>query len=96
MELAAAHAIAMLARESVPEEVTAAYGGRHFSFGKEYLLPKPFDPRLMERIAPAVAKAAMESGVAARTVHEPEIYKAALKKRIHDVQQRVHAMMNLQ
>ncbi|WP_295638011.1 malic enzyme-like NAD(P)-binding protein [uncultured Mailhella sp.] len=96
MELAAAHAIAMLAREPVPEEVAAAYGGRHFSFGREYLLPKPFDPRLMERIAPAVAQAAMESGVAAHVLHDPERYRAALKARIHNVQQRVHAMMNLE
>ena len=62
MKIAAAHAIAELARQQVPEEVAAAYGGRASSFGPEYIIPSPFDPRLMEIVPCAVAKAAMESG----------------------------------
>jgi malate dehydrogenase (oxaloacetate-decarboxylating)(NADP+) len=64
MKLAAAKAIAKLAKEPVPEIVTKAYGESHLSFGRFYLIPKPVDPRLITTIAPAVAKAAIESGVA--------------------------------
>jgi malic enzyme len=64
MMLAAVSAIAQLAKEPVPPEVSRAYGGQSFSFGKNYILPKPTDPRLMSRVPPAVAKAAIESGVA--------------------------------
>jgi len=63
MKLAACHALAKLAQEDVPEAVSDRYGGRHFQFGPEYLLPKPFDPRVLLKVAPAVAKAAMDSGV---------------------------------
>src|SRR3546814_8260851 len=62
MKIAAANAIAELARQQVPEEVAAAYGGRASSFGPEYIIPSPFDPRLMEIVPAAVAKAATESG----------------------------------
>jgi malate dehydrogenase (oxaloacetate-decarboxylating)(NADP+) len=64
MEIAAVHAIADLAQAEQSERVAAAYAGEKLSFGPEYLIPKPFDPRLMMKIAPAVAKAAEESGVA--------------------------------
>jgi malate dehydrogenase (oxaloacetate-decarboxylating)(NADP+) len=64
MKLAAVHALAALARESVPDTVRRAYAQQDFSFGTEYLIPKPFDPRVLYYVAPAVAKAAMESGVA--------------------------------
>ena len=67
MEIAAVHAIAELARQEQSDVVAAAYGGiEDLAFGPEYLIPKPFDPRLIVKIAPAVAKAAMESGVATR------------------------------
>ena len=59
MKIAAAEALAELAREPVPEEVAAAYGGRSHSFGRDYIIPAPFDPRLMEVVASAVAEAAM-------------------------------------
>ena len=62
MKIAAANAIAELAREQVPEEVAAAYGGRAHSFGPDYIIPAPFDPRLMEVVPAAVAKAAMGFG----------------------------------
>jgi len=64
MKMAATRALADLTREDVPEAVERAYGGERFRFGADYLIPKPFDPRIMLRVAPAVAKAAMESGVA--------------------------------
>ncbi len=64
MKLAASRALAELARQDVPESVSAAYGGQVFSFGRDYIIPKPFDPRVLTSVAPAVAQAAMESGVA--------------------------------
>src|SRR6478736_3636653 len=79
MEIAAVHAIAELAQAELSEVVTAAYAGATLSFGPEYLIPKPFDPRLMMRIAPAVAKAAADSGVAARPIADMEAYRAKLQ-----------------
>jgi len=64
MKLAACHALAKLAREEVPDAVSASYGGQKFKFGREYLIPKPFDTRVLLKVAPAVAKAAMDTGVA--------------------------------
>lgn len=68
MKLAAVKALSDLAREDVPEKVSAAYGGKSFKFGKEYLIPKPFDTRVLLRVAPAVAKAAIDSGVAQKKI----------------------------
>ena len=79
MEIAAVHAIAGLAQAEQSEVVTAAYAGATLSFGREYLIPKPFDPRLMMRIAPAVAQAAADSGVAARPIADMEAYRAKLQ-----------------
>ena len=67
MKIAAAEALAELAREPVPEEVAAAYGGRTQSFGRDYIIPAPFDPRLMEVVASAVAEAAVKTGVSRRS-----------------------------
>ena len=75
MKMAAVRAIAELAHAEVSDVVASAYGGRSLSFGPEYLIPTPFDPRLMERIAPAVAKAAMDSGVAARPLADLKAYR---------------------
>jgi len=83
MKIAAAHAIAELAREQVPEEVAAAYGGRASSFGREYIIPAPFDPRLMEVVPAAVAKAAMESGVATRPILDMDEYRTSLRARLN-------------
>jgi malate dehydrogenase (oxaloacetate-decarboxylating)(NADP+) len=75
MEIAAVHAIAELARQEQSDVVSAAYGGiQDLAFGPEYLIPKPFDPRLIVKIAPAVARAAMESGVATRPIADLEAY----------------------
>ncbi|MBX7533772.1 NADP-dependent malic enzyme [Qipengyuania sp. 1XM1-15A] len=82
MKIAAAQAIAELARERVPEEVAAAYGVSH-QFGEEYIIPAPFDPRLMEVVSSAVAKAAMDSGVAKAPIEDFEAYRHALKARLN-------------
>lgn len=79
MKLAAVHAIAQLAKEPVPSVVGSAYGLEDITFGKEYILPKPLDPRLLSVVAPAVARAAMESGVARRPVTDWDEYDAHLK-----------------
>ncbi len=79
MEIAAVHAIADLAQAEQSEVVAAAYSGASLSFGPEYLIPKPFDPRLMMRIAPAVAQAAADSGVALRPIEDLDAYRAKLQ-----------------
>jgi malate dehydrogenase (oxaloacetate-decarboxylating)(NADP+) len=83
MKIAAAYAIADLARQQVPEEVAAAYGGRASSFGPEYIIPSPFDPRLMEIVPAAVAKAAMDTGVAQRPIANLDDYRTRLRARLN-------------
>jgi malate dehydrogenase (oxaloacetate-decarboxylating)(NADP+) len=83
MEIAAVQAIAQLAREESSEEVASAYGIRDLAFGPEYLIPKPFDPRLMMRIAPAVAAAAMRSGVASRPIADLDEYRNRLQQLVY-------------
>ena len=83
MKIAAANAIAELAREQVHEDVAAAYGGETHQFGREYIIPAPFDPRLMEVVPMAVAKAAMASGVAQRPIDDFEAYRLELKGRLN-------------
>jgi malate dehydrogenase (oxaloacetate-decarboxylating)(NADP+) len=79
MKLAAVHALAKLAREDVPDNVSASYGGKSFKYGPEYLIPKPFDPRVLLWVAPAVAKAAMDSGVAQKNIENFNVYKDTLE-----------------
>jgi len=79
MEIAAVHAIADLAQAEQSEVVAAAYAGEQLAFGPEYLIPKPFDPRLMMKIAPAVAQAAADSGVALRPIGDMEAYRERLQ-----------------
>ena len=79
MEIAAVHAIAELAQAEQSEVVAAAYAGEQLAFGPEYLIPKPFDPRLMMKIAPAVAKAAADSGVALRPIADLDAYREKLQ-----------------
>jgi len=83
MEIAAVHAIAALAREEQSDVVANAYGIHDLSFGPEYLIPKPFDPRLIVRIAPAVAKAAMDGGVASRPIADFDLYREQLQQFVH-------------
>ncbi len=82
MKLAASKAIAALAKEPVPDIVNKAYGDDKITFGKTYLIPKPLDPRLITTIAPAVAKAAMESGIAKTVIIDWEAYNVELEERI--------------
>jgi malate dehydrogenase (oxaloacetate-decarboxylating)(NADP+) len=83
MEIAAVHAIAELAQAEQSEVVAAAYAGEELAFGPEYLIPKPFDPRLMMKIAPAVAKAAADSGVALRPIADMEAYRERLQSFVY-------------
>ena len=83
MKIAAASALAELARQQVPEEVAAAYGGMAPSFGRDYIIPAPFDPRLMEVVPAAVAQAAMDSGVARLPILDMTAYREALKARLN-------------
>ncbi|ESQ80885.1 NADP-dependent malic enzyme [Asticcacaulis sp. YBE204] len=82
MKLAAAQALAQLAREDVPDEVAAAYQGRHLKFGKDYIIPTPFDPRLIWYIPPFVAQAAMDTGVARKPITDMDAYRKTLEKRL--------------
>ncbi len=82
MKIAAAHAIAALAREDVPDEVDAAYAGRRLHYGPEYIIPVPFDPRLIAAVPLAVAQAAMESGVARRPIIDIDGYRKELSARL--------------
>ncbi|MGE5546630.1 MAG: NADP-dependent malic enzyme [Solirubrobacterales bacterium] len=82
MKIAAAEAIAQLAREDVPDEVDAAYAGRRLRYGPEYIIPVPFDPRLIAAIPPAVAKAAMDSGVAQKPIIDLDGYRKELSARL--------------
>ncbi|MTJ84405.1 MAG: NADP-dependent malic enzyme [Telmatospirillum sp.] len=82
MKIAAAEAIAALAREDVPDEVDAAYSGRRLRYGPEYIIPVPFDPRLIASIPPAVARAAMDSGVARKPIIDMAVYRRELTARL--------------
>ncbi len=82
MKLAAATAIAALARDEVPADVAAAYAGRQMAFGREYILPVPFDQRLITKVAVAVAEAAMETGVAQKPITDMDAYRRTLSGRL--------------
>ncbi len=82
MKIACANALAQLAREDVPDEVAAAYGGQRLTFGPEYIIPSPFDPRLIWYIPPFVAQAAMDTGVARKPITDMDAYRATLAQRL--------------
>jgi len=82
MKIACANALAQLAREDVPDEVAAAYHGRQLKFGPEYIIPTPFDPRLISYIPPFVAQAAMDTGVARKPIEDMDAYRASLAQRL--------------
>jgi len=84
MKMAAVKALAELAKEPVPEQVNIAYGETRFAFGKNYIIPKPFDPRLITKVPPAVAKAAMDSNVAKEPITDWERYEDELLERLGD------------
>jgi malate dehydrogenase (oxaloacetate-decarboxylating)(NADP+) len=81
MKMAAVKALAELTREPVPEQVNIAYGETRLTFGREYIIPKPFDPRLISEIPPAIAKAAMDSGIAKEPIEDWDRYKEELRQR---------------
>ena len=93
MKIAAARALADLAREEVPAEVVAANAGQPLTFGSDYVIPKPFDPRKIEYLCPAIAEAAVISGVARRPMPDKEAYKAELKSRIARVRERTKTLV---
>jgi malate dehydrogenase (oxaloacetate-decarboxylating)(NADP+) len=94
MKMAAVNALAALAKESVPEQVNIAYGETKLIFGREYIIPKPFDPRLITMVAPAVAKAAMDSGVALQPITDWEGYKEHLLDRLGSDNKMVRLLAN--
>lgn len=94
MKMAAVKALAALAKESVPEQVNIAYGETKLVFGRDYIIPKPFDPRLISTVAPAVARAAMESGVALHPITDWEKYKEELLERLGSDNKMVRLLSN--
>jgi malate dehydrogenase (oxaloacetate-decarboxylating)(NADP+) len=94
MKMAAVKALAALAKESVPEQVNIAYGAKKLVFGRDYIIPKPFDPRLISVVAPAVAKAAMDSGVALNPILDWEKYKEELLDRLGNDNKMIRMITN--
>jgi malate dehydrogenase (oxaloacetate-decarboxylating)(NADP+) len=94
MKMAAVRALALLAKEHVPEQVNIAYGETKLNFGRDYIIPKPFDPRLITTVAPAVAKAAMESGVALNPITDWIKYEEELLERMGSNNKMVRLLTN--
>jgi malate dehydrogenase (oxaloacetate-decarboxylating)(NADP+) len=94
MKMAAVHALADLAKQLVPEQVNIAYNEKNLQFGREYIIPKPFDARLISEIPPAVAKAAMDSGVALKPITDWEAYKEELADRLGTGNKLTRMLMN--
>jgi len=94
MKMAAVRALAALAKESVPEQVNVAYGATKLGFGREYIIPKPFDPRLISTVSPAVAKAAMDSGVAKNPIVDWAKYEETLLERLGNDNKMVRFITN--
>jgi malate dehydrogenase (oxaloacetate-decarboxylating)(NADP+) len=94
MKMAAVRALAALAKEHVPEQVNIAYGETKLNFGRDYIIPKPFDPRLITTVAPAVARAAMESGVALHPIHDWNRYEEELAERMGSDNKMVRLLAN--
>ncbi len=94
MKMAAVKALAGLAKEVVPDVVIRAYGGKDFSFGPDYIIPKPFDPRVLWKVAPAVANAAMETGVAKHPITDWARYEEQLKERLGYSQEVIRFMIH--
>ncbi|MDV6170282.1 NADP-dependent malic enzyme [Flavobacterium sp. DG1-102-2] len=94
MKMAAVHALAELAKSPVPEQVNIAYGETKLNFGRDYIIPKPFDPRLIAVVAPAVAKAAMESGVAKNPILDWDKYTEELLERLGNDNKMVRLLTN--
>ncbi|MBN1301811.1 MAG: phosphate acetyltransferase [Melioribacteraceae bacterium] len=94
MKMAAVKALADLAKEQVPDVVIKAYGGKEFTFGPDYIIPKPFDPRVLWKVAPAVAKAAIETGVARKNIESWQAYSEQLQERLGFSQEIMRIMIH--
>jgi len=94
MKMAAVKALAKLAKEPVPEQVNIAYGETRFTFGRDYIIPKPFDPRLITTVPPAVAKAAIESGIAQEPIKDWDAYEDALLERLGEDNKTVRLLLD--
>lgn len=94
MKMAAVRALAKLAKETVPEQVNIAYGETRLTFGKDYIIPKPFDPRLIAAVPPEVAKAAIKSGVAKHIIEDWEKYEEELLERLGSDHKIVRLLLN--
>ncbi|WP_378181762.1 NADP-dependent malic enzyme [Aquimarina sp. SS2-1] len=94
MKMAAVKALAELAKEPVPEQVNIAYGETRLNFGRDYIIPKPFDPRLIAKVPPAVAKAAMESGIATEPIQDWDKYESDLLERMGNDNKLVRLLMD--
>ena len=94
MKMAAVKSLAALAKQNVPEQVNIAYGATKLVFGRDYIIPKPFDPRLISEVAPAVAKAAMESGVALNPITDWDKYKEELLERLGNDNKMIRLITN--
>ena len=92
MKMAAVKALADLAKEPVPEQVNVVYDKTRLSFGKDYIIPKPFDPRLITTVPPAVAKAAIDSGVATEPIEDWDRYGETLEKRLGNTQKMIRQL----
>jgi len=93
MKIAAAKALAELAKQPVPASVSKAYGGQKFSFGLDYVIPKPLDPRILEWETPAVAKAAMDSGIAKKPIKDMDAYRKELAARVKECRARANGLI---
>ena len=94
MKLAGVYALAELAKENVPEQVNAVYQEKHLTFGSDYIIPKPFDPRLIYKIPPAIAKAAMDSGVARKPIEDWNKYEEELIERLGVEEKQIRMITN--
>ena len=95
MKLAAAYALAALAKEEVPASVLEAYGVDSLVYGRDYVLPKPLDPRILTAVTPAVAKAAMDTGVATRPIADLNAYADQLRRRVEASQARIRPYVKM-
>ena len=94
MKMAAVFALAALAKEPVPAELKNLYGNESFQYGMDYVIPKPLDPRLLAVVAPAVARAAMDSGVARNPISDMRAYAASLQERICAAHERIGSVVS--
>ena len=96
MKMAAAKALAALAKKPVPDIVNLAYNEKNLSFGRTYIIPKPVDPRLITTVAPAVARAAMESGLAQNPILDWDAYELELSKRLGAIESKLKKFTNME